>query len=117
MTLPQSLLNNLDPLIRPAVELLNKYGFKTYESCQGGEGHVFQTATVLFTGEEFDLIRAYELCAAHNLNVITASRVYGKESLYSEVTCGKEIAHIWAKPYNQLEFLVHPETKTIFKPI
>ena len=74
--------HTLDPLIRPVVELLNAHGFKTYESCQGGEGHCYQEPTVRFFGSEFDLIRAYEICKCYNINVYEAKRVFIKEDVY-----------------------------------
>ena len=46
----------LDPEIKPFVEFLNTNGFKTFTSCQGGEGHAFQKPTVgiLFEGDYFE---------------------------------------------------------------
>jgi hypothetical protein len=69
----------IDPLILPAVEILNTHGFKTFESCQGGEGHCYAEPTVRFFGSDFDLIRAYEICQSYRLNVYEAKRVFIKE--------------------------------------
>lgn len=110
------LIESLDPGIKDAVILLNKYGFKTWESCQGGEGHCFPEPTVRFFGEEFDLIRAYEICVLHQLNVFDARRVYRKTSVYSDVTNGNDIGKNWDKPFNELTFLIHSKTGTIYRP-
>ena len=37
---------NLDPGIRDAVVLLNRAGFPTFTSCEGGRGHAFQHETI-----------------------------------------------------------------------
>ncbi|MBK9258151.1 MAG: hypothetical protein IPM51_12085 [Sphingobacteriaceae bacterium] len=108
-------IEGLDFGIREAVALLNKYGFETFESCQGGRGHCFDVPTVRFFGDEFDLIRAYELCAMHNLNVSDAKRVYRKTTVYSDVTDGISIGNNWDKPFNELEFRLHCQTGTIFR--
>ena len=36
----------IDPLIRPIVNLLNSNGYKTFGSCQGGAGHMFSLPTI-----------------------------------------------------------------------
>lgn len=112
--LEQELINDLDEGIRDAVVLLNKHGFKTFESCQGGEGHCYPEPTVRFEGSEFDLIRAYELCHIHGMNVSEAKRVYWKTDVYSEVTHGDSIGENWNSPFNELTFSVHPHTGTIY---
>jgi hypothetical protein len=38
--------NDLDPGIRDAVLLLQKAGFKTFTSCEGGKGHSFRHETI-----------------------------------------------------------------------
>ena len=38
--------NDLDPGIRDAVLLLQKAGFKTFTSCEGGKGHPFRHETI-----------------------------------------------------------------------
>lgn len=73
----KSILSDVDPLIRPAVKIMLQFGFHTTESCQGGEGHLPEPI-VYFEGTEFDIIRATEICLAHNLNVLEGRRVYSK---------------------------------------
>ena len=38
--------HDLDPGIRDAVLLLQRAGFKTFTSCEGGRGHAFQHETI-----------------------------------------------------------------------
>ena len=38
--------SDLDPGIRDAVLLLQKAGFKTFTSCEGGRGHSFRHETI-----------------------------------------------------------------------
>ncbi|MBL7810539.1 MAG: hypothetical protein JNN28_22135 [Saprospiraceae bacterium] len=109
-------INSLDEGIRDVVVLLNKYGFKTFESCEGGKGHCYDVPTVRFFGDEFDLIRAYELCTIHRMNVAEAKRVYRKTDVYSEVTNGVPIGENWDRPFNELTFSVHSNTGTIYLP-
>ena len=45
---PNSLLRCLDPGIRDIVVVLNKAGFRTFTSCEGGRGHAFRHATIGF---------------------------------------------------------------------
>jgi len=107
-------VKNLDDGIKDAVILLNKFGFKTFESCQGGKGHCYDVPTIRFFGDEFDLIRAYELCMLHSINVYEAKRVYRKTSVYLDATNGDNIGENWDKPYNELTFSVHSKTGTIY---
>jgi len=108
----------LDEGIKDAVIFLRKHGFETFASCQGGEGHCYPEPTVRFFGSEFDLIRAYELCHIQGMNVFNAKRVYRKVPIYSDVTDGNVIGESWEShcPFNELEFLIHPDTKTIYIP-
>lgn len=114
--LSPGMIAEIDELILPAVLLLNKYGFETFESCQGGPGHCYLDPTVRFEGTEFDMFRAYELCQIHGMNVITAKRVYSKEDVLSEVENGESIGEAWSGPFNELEFVIHSKTGTIYRP-
>lgn len=107
---------SLDEGIREAVVVLNKYGFKTFESCEGGNGHCYDVPTVRFLGNEFALVRAYELCRIHRMNVCEAKRVYRKTSVYSDVTNGLAIGENWDRPFNELTFAIHSKTGTIYLP-
>lgn len=93
----------IDPLILPAVEILNKYGFKTFESCQGGDGHCFPQPIVRFEGNEFDLIRAYEICQWYNLYPSEARRVFRK-NLAEKDEKNPDAAALWDKPFNEIVF-------------
>lgn len=108
----------IDAGILPAVEVLNAFGFVTFESCQGGEGHCFPEPTVRFEGDEFALIRAFSLCELYKLNVSNARRVYRKTPAYinDNTPAVKEIGEIWDKPFNELTFSIHSKTGTIFLP-
>jgi hypothetical protein len=108
----------IDKKILPAVEVLNKHGFKTFESCEGGEGHSYAEPTVRFFGSEFDLIRAFEICEVYKLAVLEAKRVYRREDIYKEnksennIACGAS----WENPFNELTFVIHSTTGTIYLP-
>lgn len=106
----------IDPLILPAVEVLNIHGFKTFESCQGGEGHCYSEPTVRFFGSEFDLIRAYEICECYGLNVSAAKRVFIKEDIYRDNESANKMPFgvAWGKPFNEITFVIHSKTGTIF---
>lgn len=104
----------IDPLILPAVEILNKNGFDTFESCQSGEGHCFPEPTVRFWGSEFDLIRAYEICECYGLAVLAAKRVFRKTDFYKDNI--SLAGFIWDKPFNEITFVIHSKTGTIFLP-
>lgn len=100
--------NNIDPLIEPAVKILTEHGFKTFESCQGGEGHCFPEPTVRFSGNEYDLLRAFEICQFHLLPVYEARRVFRKEIFYDYNDKEKSptpIGEAWESPFNELIFL------------
>lgn len=111
----------VDPLILPAVKLLNEHGFQTFESCQGGEGHCYDVPTVRFFGTEHELIRAFEICQAYSLNVFNAKRVFRKEDIYTNqgVGEGNEMPKgtAWCIPFNEIEFVMHSKTGTIFSPV
>lgn len=97
----------IDERIRPAVEVLNKHGFKTFESCEGGEGHCFYEPTVRFEGTEFDLIRAYEICQLENLPVYEVKRVFRKSSIYKDNNSYNTlpIGQVWEAPFNEITFI------------
>jgi len=94
---------DIDELILPAVKILNEYGFKTFESCQGGQGHSFFEPTVRFEGSEFDLIRAYEICELCGLPVYQARRVFRKTPVYKKDNT--PIGDVWETPFNEIIFM------------
>lgn len=111
-------IEGLDEGIRAAVEILNNHGFKTFESCQGGEGHCYAEPTVRFFGSDFDLIRAFEICQCYGLNVLEAKRIYRKEDVYKlNVTVNSlPFGSAWSSPFNEITFVTHLTTGTIFLP-
>lgn len=111
-------IEHLDVGIAPAVRILLNHGFKTFESCEGGEGHAFHDPIIRFFGSEFDLIRAFEICEAHKLNIYEARRVFRKGDIYDHNRTKKAmpIGIAWENPFNEIIFLIHPRTGTIFLP-
>ena len=61
----------LDPGIKPYVEILRSYGVETFESCQGGEGHVFPEPTIRFHGDTSDGWKALGAAMQRGLPVFT----------------------------------------------
>lgn len=106
----------IDEGIRPAVDILNENGFVTIESCEGTKGHGYPEPTVRFEGTEFDLIRAYEVCAAHKLCVLAVKRVYHKCTTIYDKSGQNEIGMTWEPPINEITFGIHIKTGTIFLP-
>lgn len=107
----------LDPLIKPAVILLNAEGFRTVESCQGGEGHCVPEPIVWFEGTEFDIIRAYEICLAHGMCVIEGRRIYTKcTDIVKDDNWQNPLGQTYERPWNALVFRLHPDSGTIFYP-
>jgi hypothetical protein len=102
-----NLPHNIDEKILPAVKILNEHGFKTFESCEGGEGHLFHEPTVRFEGSEFDLIRAFEICQLHGLPVYEVKRVYRKTPVYinDNTSTVHQIGEAWETPFNEITFI------------
>lgn len=99
---------DIDEGILPAVKIMRKHGFETFESCEGGGEHAYAESTIFFYGNEFDCLRAYEICILHNLNVDYVGRIFQKEELNK--------GEVWNEPFNKIAFLRHPKTEDIFKP-
>jgi hypothetical protein len=97
----------VDSGIRMAVEILNKHGFKTFESCQGGKGHFFHEPTVRFEGSEFDCIKAYEICQAEGLPVYEVKRIFRKTAVYkgNDSIHASRIGEAWETPFNEITFI------------
>jgi hypothetical protein len=58
-------LDELDPGIRAAVELLDQAGIETFESCQGGQNHAYPEPTVAFAGSRCEGWRALAAVLAY----------------------------------------------------
>lgn len=99
---------SIDPLILPAVEVLNNHGFKTFESCQGGEGHAFLEPTVRFEGDEFDLIRAVDICKSYGLIVSEGRRIFRRTPVFKDDNTPHvhQIGETWDKPFNEVTFVL-----------
>lgn len=66
----------IDAGIQPIVEILNKNGVETFESCEGGDGHAFFEPTVRFCGSHAEGFRALSVALQHGLKVRELRRYY-----------------------------------------
>lgn len=105
----------IDEGIREAVKILSENGFDTFESCEGGEGHSFDLPIVRFNGNIKNCKQAYTLCENAGLNILTCERVFRKTPIYASE---KEYpsGYRWDTPFNQIVFVKHSLTGTIFLP-
>lgn len=109
--------SQLDPGIEDAVYLLTDHGFETFESCEGGPGHCFPEPTVRFYGDEYDAIRAYDICVAHGMLVNCVRRVFQKSDVDpSRKKDQYPHGYVWDRPFNEIVFLKHADTGTIYRP-
>jgi hypothetical protein len=70
----------LDAGIEQAVHALRAAGIETYESCEGGPGHVFAEPTIRFTGQPSEGYRAVALALEQGLPVYALKRVWTIEA-------------------------------------
>jgi hypothetical protein len=66
----------IDPGIRKAVELFQKYGVQTFESCEGGSGHAYPEPTVAFYGGPGAGWCAVAFCMDEKLPIMSLRRVW-----------------------------------------
>lgn len=66
----------LDPGIARAVEVLVAGGIRTFESCQGGEGHAYPEPTVRFFGDDAEGPIALSVAMNGGLKVNELRRVW-----------------------------------------
>jgi hypothetical protein len=66
----------LDLGIARAVEVLNRAGIDTYESCEGGSGHSYPEPTVRFHGHRGEGFRAFAIALEHGLPVSELKRIW-----------------------------------------
>jgi len=104
----------LDKGIRPVVEILHQHGFKTFESCQGSDGHCFTEPTIRFWGSEFDCIRAWEVCEAYKIRVSTVRRVFEKQPFY-DASEENVLGSNWIDPFNEITFSWDTDSDSIAK--
>ena len=64
-------LDELDPGIEYAVNILRKNGVETVQSCEGGPGHAFESPTVCFFGSQGAGWHALSVAYDHDLPVVT----------------------------------------------
>jgi len=69
----------LDAGIKKAVEILNRAGIETYESCEGGSGHAYLEPTIAFHGERSEGFRALAIALQNGLPVDSLRRVWRVE--------------------------------------
>ena len=69
----------LDKSIKTAVEILQRDGVETFESCQGGNGHAYPEPTIRFHGHKEEGFRAVAVALNAGLNVAELRRVYSIE--------------------------------------
>ena len=67
--------NDIDYGIRYFVYTLNKEGIKTFESCEGGEGHGLPEPFVGFHGNKSTVYKAIGICLEHNLPIAEIAEV------------------------------------------
>lgn len=113
----KTVLDEIDKGILPAVIILQRHGFKTFESCEGSDNHAFKEPTIRFEGDEFDCIRAYSVCEIHKLNVTEVKRVFQKTNIYIDegLPSEREVGRGFDKPFNEIVFLADKETGSIFR--
>lgn len=66
----------MDEGIARYVHILRRAGIETYESCEGGEGHVFAEPAIRFLGGPAEGFRAYAEATAHGLPVYALRRLW-----------------------------------------
>ena len=86
----------LDPGIERAVLFLRQHGFRTYASCEGGEGHAYPKPTVRFNGHYKDLLAAAGLLMYAFFPVSEVRRGYSAvwnelDGPYNEITFSDKV--------------------------
>jgi hypothetical protein len=71
-----SVPSGLDPGIAPYVRVLREHGVETFESCEGGSGHVFPEPTVRFAGGVPEGFRALAVALEHGFPVRSLRRYW-----------------------------------------
>ncbi|MER8950228.1 hypothetical protein [Mesorhizobium sp. M0809] len=66
----------MDAGIAPYVHVLRREGIETYESCQGGPGHVFPEPTIRFHGGRGEGFKAFAIATTHGLPVYAVRRIW-----------------------------------------
>lgn len=91
----------LDPGIREYVLILRDGGIETFESCEGGEGHVFPEPTIRFFGSNSEGYKAFAIAVTHGLPVTYLKRYYNVSDNQLEgpwwELCFRTVARKWSK--------------------
>lgn len=66
----------LDAGIAPYVHILREAGIETYESCEGGDGHVFTKPTTRFHGGRGTGFKAIAVAIEHGMPVYGLRRLW-----------------------------------------
>lgn len=66
---PERIGLELDPGIAPFVEILQRWGIETFESCEAADGHCFAEPTIRFHGGKGEGFRAIGIAMQHGLPV------------------------------------------------
>lgn len=67
---------NLESGVKNAVITLINNGIITYESCQGGEGHLYKEPTIRFSGDRTEGMKAYHILVSNGFSVVSISRIW-----------------------------------------
>ena len=86
----------LDAEIAPYVHVLREAGIETFESCQGGEGHVFAEPTIRFHGQHSEGYRAAAIAIQRGLPIYAIKRVW-------TVDDGELTGPVWEMVFKQAE--------------
>jgi hypothetical protein len=68
--------NGLDPGVAEFVRVLREHGVETFESCEGGDGHVFPEPTVRFAGQREEGFRALAVALEYGFPVRAVRRYW-----------------------------------------
>jgi hypothetical protein len=66
----------MDEGIAPYVHILRGSGIETYESCEGGEGHIFPEPTIRFHGGRAAGFKALSIAIEHGLPIYGIRRLW-----------------------------------------
>ena len=69
-------IDDVDKGIVNELKILNNYGIRTCQSCEGGVGHAFGKPTIDFFGDIKEGYKVYNIAIKHKLNVDYLVRIY-----------------------------------------
>ena len=69
-------IEGLDKGIARHVDILRSAGIETFESCEGGEGHIYPVPTIRFHGGRAQGFRALSIALEHGLRVKDLRRTW-----------------------------------------